>query len=150
MRGGAALGLVLAFCASPAAAQPQATPLGLWLTQDRDGVVEIMPCGSALCGRLVGVSGFGPDGRVKPAWDGRSLCGHPLIADEVETRPGRWTGRITDPRDGATYDAALWLDEQGRLRLRGYVALPLFGSTQIWTRYRGRVTPDCHIVPGPG
>ena len=50
---------LLASSAAPALA---ATPEGLWLTEDRGGIIRIEPCGTALCGRIVGMTEFMPDG----------------------------------------------------------------------------------------
>jgi len=30
--------------------------------------------------------------------------------------------------------------------LRGFVGIPLFGRTQIWHRFTGRLTPECGIA----
>ena len=44
-------------------------------------------------------------------------------------------GTILDPRDGKVYDATMEVTEDGRkLKLRGYLAIPLFGQTQVWRR----------------
>jgi uncharacterized protein (DUF2147 family) len=42
---------------------------------------------------------------------------------------GTWLAQITDPRDGDTYQAKLWLDESGNLHLRGFIGIPLLNST---------------------
>jgi uncharacterized protein (DUF2147 family) len=118
---------------------------GLWLTQDRGGVVRISPCESGLCGWIVGLDlapGEAPERDVQ----GRSHCGLPLITAVQQTGPNEWQGSITNPRDGKTYSARLLLDDAGRLELRGYVLVPLFGSTQIWTRYQGGIAADCRMT----
>jgi hypothetical protein len=30
--------------------------------------------------------------------------------------------------------------------MRGYIGIPLLGRTTIWTRYEGKLTPDCHLA----
>jgi hypothetical protein len=32
------------------------------------------------------------------------------------------------------------------MRLRGYIAIELLGSTQTWPKFRGSIAPDCHFV----
>jgi hypothetical protein len=57
-----------------------------------------------------------------------------------------WEGRITDPRDGKTYQAKLWVDATGNLHLRGFIGIPLLGSTQIWQKYNGSLTAECGLA----
>ena len=46
-----------------------------------------------------------------------------------------WTsGSIYDPATGNTYTCHLALDGDDRLRLRGFVGIPLLGRTTTWTR----------------
>jgi uncharacterized protein (DUF2147 family) len=48
---------------------------------------------------------------------------------------GTWAdGRIYDPASGYTYRCHLALDGNDRLRLRGYVGVPVIGRTTTWTR----------------
>lgn len=141
--------VVLAMLGDAAHAQPAtppaASPEGTWLTEDGTGVVEIAPCGQDLCGRIVGIGEFQPDGSAPRDTQGRSECGLTILVLDSRTGAESWEGRVTDPEDGRTYNTTVRLDDAGRLRLRGYIGIPLFGSTQTWTRYPGRLTPDCHM-----
>ncbi|MBV8578440.1 MAG: DUF2147 domain-containing protein [Acetobacteraceae bacterium] len=120
---------------------------GLWLTQGRDGVIRIAPCGLLFCGWIAGLD-LGPGEAMPHDVQGRPQCGLQLISGLRQIGPNEWQGSITNPRDGKVYDARLSMDE-GKLRLRGYVLVPLFGATQIWTRYPGGVTPNCRMT-APG
>lgn len=120
---------------------------GPWLTQDGGGVIDIEPCGSLYCGRIVGLGAASSGTPLPKDVNGNSRCGLQIIEGLVETDPGEWTGKITNPEDGQTYSARLSVDDRGRLHLRGYVLVPLLGQTQMWTRYGGRVTADCRMVP---
>ena len=120
---------------------------GLWLTQDKGGVIRIGPCDGGLCGWIVGV--VVAPGKPPPTdVHDQPLCGLKLIERLRPSGSNVWQGDITNPHDGRTYDARLTTDQPGQLRLRGYALVPLFGSTQIWTRYKGTVTPDCRMVRG--
>jgi uncharacterized protein (DUF2147 family) len=123
-----------------------ATVEGRWLIEDGDAVIRIAPCGSTLCGLIVGIGTFSPDGSPPKDNFGRSQCGLEIIHALVQSEPGRWFGTITNPEDGRTYKTRLSLDDGGRLRLRGYLGIPLFGSTQTWTAYAGTLTADCRMT----
>lgn len=136
---------VLASCWLPvqAVAAP-ASPLGRWLTEDRGGVIEIRPCGATLCGYITGLSEWPANGDVKRDWQGRPQCHSTLLAGLRLESDGRWHGTVTNPEDGRTYSAEVWVPD-GTLRLRGYIGLPLLGSTQLWPPFHGSVKPDCHF-----
>jgi uncharacterized protein (DUF2147 family) len=123
-----------------------ATIEGLWLTEDRDAVIKIEACGDVLCGLIAGIGTFSPDGSPPKDIRGRSQCGLEIIDALVQGDSGRWFGTITNPEDGRAYKVRLSLDDAGRLLLRGYVGIPLFGSTQIWTAYSGMLTADCRMT----
>ncbi len=138
--------LVLPF-AAPYAQRFQAAE-GLWLTEDRDGVVAIRPCGAGpdLCGWIVG-NMLAPGEKMPLDVNGHPHCHLQIMFGMHEIDPGVWDGKIRDPRDGQLWSARIRVDEAGRLRLRGYILIPLLGSTQTWTRWPGRVTPECKMVP---
>ncbi len=126
----------------PSLAQPIA---GNWLTEDGEGVIAIAPCPGGLCGRIVGIGDFGPTGTPRD-WQGRPQCGLQIINDLVQAEPGLWAGTITNPEDGRVYQARLSRDPDGRLRLRGYLGIPLFGATQFWRPYAGGLAADCRML----
>ena len=142
----AAIGALILASSGATWAVERGNPLeGLWLTQDGGGVIRISPCETGLCGWIAGLD-LEPGEAPQRDPQGRSQCGFPLIGELQQTARNEWRGGITNPRDGRTYDARLSLDESGRLNLRGYLLVPLFGSTQTWTRYSGSVTSDCRMV----
>ncbi|HME23779.1 MAG TPA: DUF2147 domain-containing protein [Acetobacteraceae bacterium] len=143
-----ALGLLavvaVALVSPSAVAGAASTPLGNWSTEGGHGVIAIAPCGEALCGRIVGIE-RAPDEPMPTDVQGRPQCELTIIRNEMPTEDGRWRGDVTNPRDGKTYRALLWVDDAGRLNLRGYIGIPLLGSTQIWNRYPGRLSDGCRI-----
>jgi uncharacterized protein (DUF2147 family) len=120
-------------------------PLGTWSTANGHGVVAIEQCADALCGRIVGID-HDPTEPMPTDVHGRPQCGLTIITNERPEADGTWLGEITDPRDGATYQAKLWLDEVGNLHLRGFIGVPLLGATQIWHRFTGRLTAECGLT----
>ena len=142
---GLALAAVALVTAGQARAADPASVMGIWWTQDRDGVVQLYPCASGLCGRVAGIVHFQPDGSPPTDLHGHSRCHLPLISDGKVDRDGVWDSHITNPDDDKSYTIRLQVDPDGRLRMRGYVGLPIFGRTVFWTRFNQRMTADCHI-----
>lgn len=120
--------------------------VGPWLGQDKKAIIEIYPCGGAMCGRIVWLNEpLRPDGSIKrdehnpdPALKSRPICGLPLMTGFKPAGPNEWEeGRIYDPTEGSTYHAEMRLENANTLRLRGYVLMPLLGRSQRWTRVTG-------------
>jgi uncharacterized protein (DUF2147 family) len=143
VRRGAALAFGL--MVSAASAAPVNSPVGSWLTANGHGVVAIAQCGDALCGRIVGIDRE-PREAMPTDVHGRSQCGLTIITNERPSGDGTWLGDVTDPRDGSTYQAKLWLDEDGNLHLRGFIGIPLLGSTQIWRKFTGHLAAECALA----
>ncbi len=140
--------------ALPAWAAP--SPVGLWWTQDRSGVIAIAPCAGGLCGRIVGQPHpRNADGGVPVDAHGVPECGDAhgvpecgleiLHAAQPTTEEGRYRGVITNPEDASNWNCEIWVDADGALRLRGYVLIPLLGETQVWSAFSGAVAEDCSI-----
>lgn len=126
-------------------------PEGRWLTQDKDGVVEIYHCGEVLCGRLLWF-------RMQSLHDNpqaldihnptvglrnRPLCGLVILSGFRPEGQDRWTGGSAyDPESGHTYSGNITLEPDGHLSLRGYIGISLFGRSEEWTRYTQPV-PSC-------
>jgi uncharacterized protein (DUF2147 family) len=122
-----------------------AEPVGQWYAEGGAAVVEIALCGDALCGRVVWLhSPLDEDGcklrdknNPDPALRNRSVVGLQILGGLVASdhKPLSWTGgTIYDPVSGNTYRCRLDLDGHDRLRLRGYVGIPLVGRTTTWIR----------------
>ena len=121
--------------------------IGRWLTANGRGVVEIDHCGGiALCGRIVGLRPDHPTDLPPTDVNGRPQCGLTIITDAVPSGRSEWTGRITNPGDGKAYGAQLSLETSGRLRLRGYLGLPIFGQTVTWQPFTGQIADRCRII----
>ena len=140
-----AAALLLVSAAAQAAPKPAPDPVGRWKTEDGGGIIQVQACGPVLCGVIVGLSDWPVNGDVKRDWLGRPQCHSVLLADLKLHDDGRWHGTVTNPENGRIYSAEVWVPADGRLRLRGYVGLPLLGSTQIWPPYRAAVQADCHF-----
>jgi len=133
---------------TPALAGQIDSPVGNWSTANGHGVVAISQCGDALCGRIVGIDRLATEPMPTDVF-GRSQCGLTIITDQKPKADGTWLGEITDPRDGGTYQAKIWVDETGSLHLRGFIGIPQLGATQIWHRFTGHVTAECGLAGSP-
>jgi glucan biosynthesis protein C len=120
-----------------------ATPVGIWYAEGGAAKVAIEPCGEELCGRVVWLrSPFDEDGcdlqdrrNPDPALRARKVEGLEVLRGLTRRPDGTWVnGRIYDPASGNTYTCQLALDGDDRIRLRGYVGIPLLGRTTTWTR----------------
>ena len=138
----AALVVLSIAIARPGSAAP-ATPIGIWYAEGGAAEVAIDPCGAELCGRVVWLRSpldedgcalrdrRNPDARLR----GRKVVGLRIL-DGFALMPegSRSDGRIYDPGTGNTYTCRITLDGADRLRVRGYVGIPLIGRTTTWTR----------------
>ena len=130
--------------AAPAAAQSP-TPTGVWLHANKRIQIEIAPCGDRLCAKIVWFQWPNDAGGLPlvdlknkdPALRGRPLLGLAVLQGLRQTGENAWTdGEIYNPDDGENYLARMSIQDDGSLRMRAYILLPLFGHTLIWTRIR--------------
>ena len=108
--------------------QPQATvpaatansPVGVWLTEEKEGKVRIEQCGPNLCGYSV---------------DARSnQNGEQVLINMKPGKDAKWSGRILDPNSGSTYDSTIALKGSDRLRVQGCAFGGMFCGGQTWSR----------------
>jgi uncharacterized protein (DUF2147 family) len=139
----ALVGLCCLLAGRAPAAAPAWPPQGIWLTEDGDGAVEIYDCGKLLCGRIVWQdSTQRPDGspdiddhNPDPALRHRPVCGLQIISNLRRSDPTTWgDGAVYDPDSGKTYHVKLTMVGADKLRLRGYIGIPLLGESQLWRR----------------
>ena len=119
---------------------------GFWLVESQRSIIEIAPCGESACGKIVWLKEpLDEDGQLRidhlnsdDDLRGRPLCGMEMVGGFSSSDPGKWSdGSIYSPKEGKTYSASMKVRDDGTLKLRGYVLLPLFGKTRTWTREAG-------------
>lgn len=68
---------------------------------------------------------------------GQKVIGMEIISDMKFNKGSEeyHKGEILDPENGNIYDCKLWIDEEGNLKVRGY--LLFFYRTQTWLPYSG-------------
>ncbi|MET4800829.1 DUF2147 domain-containing protein [Bradyrhizobium sp. LB11.1] len=96
------------------------SPLGVWLTEEKEGKVRIEQCGNNLCGYSV---------------DSKSnQNGEQVLINMKPGKEQKWSGRILDPNSGSTYDSTISLKAGDRLRVQGCAFGGMFCGGQTWTR----------------
>ena len=136
----ASLGLQLAPKAS-ATDDQAAQILGNWLTEPRDGIIEIsVASDGSYQGKIVGgndphrLDQHNPD----PARRSLTLLGQTILQGMKYNGQGEWSaGSIYDPDSGRTYKCRLARLDKDRLQVRGFIGISLLGRSQVWTRYLG-------------
>lgn len=123
------------------------TPIGYWkAVDDKSGVVlsiiQIYPAGHTLQGRIakiMPVHGQQSTDRCvncKGARRNQPNLGMTMIWGMQQVSNNEWArGHVLDPRSGTIYQANMTLVDNGdKLRLRGYIGLPIFGRSTTWDR----------------
>jgi uncharacterized protein (DUF2147 family) len=105
--------------AVPAIAAQASSPLGVWLTEEKEGKIRIEQCGANLCGYAVDKES--------------NKSGEQVL---INMKPGKdkWNGRILDPNTGSTYDSTIALKGSDTLRVQGCAFGGMFCGGQTWTR----------------
>jgi uncharacterized protein (DUF2147 family) len=118
--------------------------LGVWKTDGGDSQVELFRCGEKVCGKIVWLKvpqyidiSDGPLGQTKvnlkspdPAQKNRPIVGLQVIKELTPGGVKRWVGGTCyDPESGKSYKCTMQQTESGRLELRGYIGIALFGRT---------------------
>jgi glucan biosynthesis protein C len=127
---------------SGASPRVSASPIGRWYAEGGAAQVDVSDCDGELCGRVMWLrSPFDENGcelrdryNPDPASRERPVVGVQILSG-LEPSGDEWTGgAIYDPASGNTYHCTLSTEGENRLRLRGYVGVPLFGRTTTWIR----------------
>jgi uncharacterized protein (DUF2147 family) len=100
------------------------SPLGVWLTEEKEGKVRIEQCGSNLCGYSVD---------SKSNQNGEQVLIN-MKPGKDQNKDPKWSGRILDPNSGSTYDSTIALKGTDRLRVQGCAFGGMFCGGQTWTR----------------
>jgi uncharacterized protein (DUF2147 family) len=103
----------------PAAPQAANSPLGVWLTEEKEGKVRIEQCGDNLCGYSV---------------DKKSNQNRERVLINMKPGKDRWSGRIFDPSSRSTYDSTIAMKGANGLRVQGCAFGGMFCGGQTWTR----------------
>jgi len=129
--------LLIGLLSSTAQALSPDDAKGLWLSAEKDGVIEFKPCANkpaALCGHIVWDKDAGAPG---------DTCGLQIAQLERFEKDGWRDGWLYDPRDKKKYKGVLRVKD-GELHLRAYIGSEILGQTEQMTRVDTLPTsPSC-------
>ena len=116
--------------------------LGTWLSEKKDGKIEVYKVGKQYFGKLVwGQRMYAADGKTPnkdvrnpdPNLRTRNYKDLVLLTNFVYD-DGQYTdGKVYDTESGTTYRCVMKLKDNV-LHIKGYVGTPLLGKTTEWTR----------------
>ena len=119
--------------------------LGKWKTIDDEtgkakSVVEIYQENGKFYGKVVEILDKSKEEKVCVDCEGlnkgKKIKGM-VILDGLEKKGSIWeSGTILDPNSGKMYKCILTLENQDKLKVRGYIGISLFGRTQYWQRVK--------------
>ena len=111
---------------------------GRWITEEKDAVITIAPCGAKLCGRISKFLVAPPQGldqrdvnNKDASKRSRKLLGMPVLTGFVEDGD-EWRGTIYDPKSGKTYRSILQRKGSNQLTVKG--CLGPFCQAQTWRK----------------
>jgi uncharacterized protein (DUF2147 family) len=102
------------------AVQSANSPLGVWLTEEKEGKIRIEQCGANLCGYSVDATS--------------NQDGEQILINMKPGKDSKWSGRIFDPNTGSTYESTIALKDSDTLRVQGCAFGGMFCGGQTWTR----------------
>lgn len=103
----------------PVAAHAATSPIGIWLSEKKEGKIRIEDCNGNLCGYAV---------------DAKTGANGAKVLINMKPRGDKWAGRIHDTRGGGTYDSTIAMRGGDRLKVQGCAFGGMFCGGETWTR----------------
>lgn len=131
---------------SPFALAGESTPVGLWKSVDDEtgkakALIRIAEAGGELRGtieRLFNEKNENPNpvcAECSGPQKGQPIVGLTIISGMKKDGEKYAGGQILDPGNGKTYRSTMEITDSGKkLKVRGYIGVPMLGRTQIWIR----------------
>ena len=113
--------------------------LGTYNTQGNTSQVAITKQAGKYIGTLVATTMKSKldENNPDPQKRKNPLVGTLILKDFVYDGDLTWKGGTAyDPKSGKTYKGKITLNADGSLNMRGYVGIPAFGRTAVWTRVK--------------
>ena len=119
--------------------------LGVWLEEKKESKIEVYKKGNSFFGKIIWLKEpLDEDGNIKldkknpnNLMRENPINGLVIMKDLKYKKKGEWSdGEIYDARSGKTYSLEVYMTNQNKLDLRGYLGFTLFGKTTTWTRVK--------------
>ena len=119
--------------------------LGVWLEEKKESKIEVYKKDNSFFGKIIWLKEpLDEDGKIKldkknpnNSMRENPINGLVIMKDLKYKKKGEWSdGKIYDARSGKTYSLEVYMTNQNKLDLRGYLGFTLFGKTTTWTRVK--------------
>lgn len=117
--------------------------LGIWITGESKAQIEIYKKGNKYFGKIVWmIEPLEADGSLKKDINNpneklrnQTIKGLEILRGFEYEGDNEWVdGKIYDPESGSDYSCKITLRKDGKLDVRGYIGISLFGRSDVWTR----------------
>jgi len=110
---------VAAAPATAPAVQPSDSPIGVWMSEKKEGKIRVEDCNGNLCGYSV---------------DAKTGANGAQVLINMKPKGDKWVGRIRDTRSGSNYDSTITLRGSDKLKVQGCALGGMFCGGETWTR----------------
>ncbi len=127
---------------SSAQAATDADILGEWWSSAKDARIDMSSQDGKIFGKITWVrpeeenklDEKNPDEKLRT----QKVLGLVILKDFKLEKDSWIDGSIYDPKSGKTYSCKMSLDKENRdkLNIRGYVGVPMFGRSEVFSRYK--------------
>jgi uncharacterized protein (DUF2147 family) len=112
--------------------------VGEWLSENKDGRVQVYKVGEKFFGKVVWGKDGGkkdvnnPDAKLKE----QNIIGSVILKNFDFTGKAWEEGTIYDPNNGKTYSCTMKMPDANTLTIRGFIGFSLLGRSTTWTRVK--------------
>lgn len=112
--------------------------IGEWLSEAKDGRVQIYKVGEKFFGKVV----WGKDGSRKdannpdPKLKEQNIIGSVILKNFDFTGKAWEEGTVYDPNNGKTYSCTMKMPDANTLSIRGFIGISLLGRSTTWTKVK--------------
>ncbi len=119
--------------------------IGKWKTIDDEtgrpiSIVEVFEKNHKIYGKVIEILNPANRKRVCEKCSGedsnKPILGLTVIKGLTKVGEEYTKGKILDPKNGKLYSCYITLENQDKLKVRGYIGISLFGRTQYWYRMK--------------